>query len=237
EIGRHIDGHQILFHGQSLFVTATRENALIRLNPETGAQSLWNWTGHNTDVNHINGLAPGPDGGLLVSHDNRGGTASEIVTLSAAGEVTDRIDLGFPELGSHNIEGNHVTASGQDSVLWQLAPDGTKTEVFRRSGEFFRGLGRCRTTNGQWSWLVGASGVMPRELRGLPQAGWIHQLSGNPLTLGNTVAIPEIGQIYELRSLDPECSHNGLPCPLKWDSGLEVTDWRPVAETKTGSPR
>jgi hypothetical protein len=231
-IGREIDGHQILFHQGALLITATREDGLIRLDPGTGEQEIWNWTGHDTDTHHINGLAPGPDGTLIVSHDNHWGTPSEIVTLSPDGrEILDRITPTDPEWGTHNIEDRHLVVSGENSMLMERSDAGDWHPVFRREGEFFRGLGRCRLPDGSLGLLVGASGIMPREFRSLPQTAWVHLLAGQSPAAVATVAIPEIGQVYEVRSLDPAASHHGIPCPLQLDGDLAIAEWRDAPVT------
>lgn len=230
-IGRDIDGHQILYQAPFLYVTATRENALLRLDPASGAQTRWNWTGHDTDVHHLNGLAPGPDGGLLVSQDNGPERPSEFVAVSPEGRLLGTVlTLTEPGLGSHNLEGSWLVASGADSVVYAIDEAEPRLRpVFRREQTFFRGLARCREPGGSDTLLVGASGLFPRPERSRPQTAWIHRVapaSPDPPLL--TLELPGLGQVYDLRGLDPDRSHNGLPCPLRWDDPLGISTGRPA---------
>lgn len=228
-IGRDIDGHQILFHQGHLIVTATRENALIRLDPRTGAQSLWRWTDHHHDVNHINGLSPGPLGTLIVSLDNGSSCPSDIVLVSPGGElIGPLLTLANPLHGSHNIEANRIVASAHRSVVFETAGGQEPQPVFEREAEFFRGLGRCRLADGTTGWLVGSSPILPRESRAEPHTAWVHLFSGSPARLLATLSVPDLGQVYEMRSLDPGFPHHGISCPIDLGDLSGIHHWRPV---------
>lgn len=236
-IGRDIDGHQILYHQNHLLLTASRENALIQLHPDTSTQVVWNWTSHSTDVNHINGLAPGPLGTVLVSLDNGHKCSSEIVLISPQGQrIGTLLTLPKAHLGSHNLEETRLVASAETSFVFELAGDREPRCVFSRSGEFFRGLGRCHLADGTVAWLVGSSDILSRELRSHPHTARVHLFAGEPASLIATLALPNLGQVYEIRSLDPSYPHHGIPCPLQCDDLAGITTWRKVTTTFPSAP-
>ncbi|MBL9154310.1 MAG: hypothetical protein JNK37_17605 [Verrucomicrobiales bacterium] len=229
-IGRDIDGHQILHHQGHLLITATRENALIRLDPLTGGQSIWRWTDHHSDVNHINGLSPGPLGTVVVSLDNGSEHPSELVLLSPRGKLIGTLlTLTNPLHGSHNIEESRIVASAYRSVVFDTSGGIEPIPVFEREAEFFRGLGRCRLSDGSAGWLVGSSPILPRESRAEPHTAWIHLFTGSPARLLATLAVPDLGQVYEMRSLDPAFPHHGIPCPIDLNELSGIRTWKPVS--------
>jgi hypothetical protein len=214
ELGRNIDGHQIHFCGGTLYVTATSENALIRVDPRLGTQSTCNWTDHSTDINHINGIGNCKPGRLWVSLDNRKGTPSEIILLSTIVEMPiERMVIDGPMSGTHNIEADIVLSSGDDSSIWDISDKSLPRKVFFAQNSFFRGLGRFDGGEGTDCLLVGASPVSSRDKRGLPNDCRVLVIATIDWTFRGALTIPRIGQVYDLRSLAADFSHNGIACP------------------------
>lgn len=212
EIGRPIDGHQILYDNGRIYVTATAENAILILDPQSGQSTIWNWTGFDYDSNHINGITVDQQDDFLVSFDNHFGNVSEIarISLREGGEV-ERFAVGRSDQGTHNIENGLVTASGVISSLYNIS-DSLSEPVFEKSGRFFRGLSRSRLLSGVEVVLIGSSMLLERDLRGTPHDAIIHVLRRDDFGEIGTLAVPEIGQIHELRSLG-QLTHHGISFP------------------------
>lgn len=213
QLGRPIDGHQILLHGDQLLVTATSENSILSFDLRTDRIRPWNWTNQTNDVNHINGLFIHPCGKTEVSQDNKKGNYSEVVTFSEPfGYELGRRIIGSVDQGTHNIEGEMIVASGDVSSLF-LDSNGACKEVYRNAG-FFRGLARAANQLGEEVVLLGRSEIKMRHERGLELPCVITALLRDGFQEIGELVIPDLGQIYEIRTTDPEYSHNGITVPL-----------------------
>lgn len=226
EIGKNIDAHQILFHSGFLWVTATRENALVRVDVDGITHSRMNWSDSDTDVNHINGISPRGRDGFWVSHDNKTGNVSEIVSLTIDGHVLYRYAMPSPHFGTHNIEQGLVVGSGSTSVIWQFDPSASEYPVlWSQPGRFFRGLAFARISTSEQVVLIGTSPLLQRSERTDPHTGSVFVCSREPFRALYRIDIPGIGQVHEVRTIGLTDSHNGIPCPdwlRDFDGGEKV---------------
>ena len=212
---RQIDGHQILYLDGRLLVTATWQDEINVVDPQSGLViDRWNWTGCHEDVHHINGIGYHDHQSLWISCDNRKGVPSEILLLPLMGKSPLRkIVCGNPSLGSHNIEEELATQSGDTSAVVDIRWD-PPMERFRAENQFFRGLARGTAFNREIL-LVGASSILKRTQRNEPRQAFVYVLDRTSFQQIRRVEISRIGQLYEVRSLQEDYSHNRIICPIQ----------------------
>lgn len=116
--------HQIIYYAGHVYITVTSRNAVAKVSVLNGQESFFNWTGHDQDVNHINGIWRDVDCWWVCYHNyaeksDTSAVNSRIAQLCEKFEnVVNVVDLG---VGIHNCVrvGNtlYICSSAENRLL------------------------------------------------------------------------------------------------------------------------
>lgn len=207
---RDLDGHQIVYCKSFLYITATRENSILRVDPTSGEQTTFNWSGYTSDINHINAISPAEDGTFWISQDNKHGVLSELVRVSLESlSILEKFYMGSRDTGTHNIENDHIVASGAESLLFRRIVHNDFRLVHVVQEGFCRGIAFHRRHPGHQLVMLGVSRILSRAERMDPFEGYVRVLCGTSYRQLDEIEVPDIGQVHDLRTFD-QPSHNGI---------------------------
>lgn len=202
-INKVLDGHQILWYENKLFITDTAHNGLVIYD---GKINYVNWTNYTTDVNHINSLAPFGKNKLLVCYNNGKHPTdySQLVELNIVNckaKILKRIGVML-----HNFCNYYCCNSGKKSVIkldksFNIVHE-RKLELWTRGLDIKDGI-----------LLVGGSIIAKRADRHLFD-GTVWVLD-DKLNILDTVVFPKIGQINDIRIFNTNKPHNGINFQLE----------------------
>ena len=201
QLHKFLDGHQILYARDSLFVTNTAENSLLEINLNSRKIEEIPVPPHGADHNHINGLS------YIDAH--------HMYILLANGKIPEKSEIrkynmdrqefvGSFRIGDqiHNYLDTYITSSYDFQVFDYR--NGEIVNSVRLEGGWLRGLDLLDNLI-----LVGSSPISDREERSEAKDAKIYSLNRNLEVLEECI-IPEIGQINEIRTVSPSFSHNKL---------------------------
>lgn len=200
DLGKHIDGHQILYVRDRLFVTNTAENDVMEIDPQDRQIRNLKLSPFEHDHNHINGLSYIDEDQLWVLFANgkiEGNSEMKKYQLSR-GEIVDEVSVGNQ---IHNFLGDYITSSYDFEVFRYR--NGQKCESIGLKG-WLRGMDFVDDLL-----LVGSSVISEREDRTNKNDGKLYLLDKS-LNLLDEIKIPEIGQINEIRTISTSYSHNNV---------------------------
>lgn len=203
----HIPGlmgtNYIGWFGGKLYVTNTgRERLEVWDGQDVRSH---NWTGHDTDTNHLNSIWSDGEH-IYVTEGGRTGNRMRMFDLEM-NPVRAEEDLGK---SIHCIyrEGDwiYTVSSVGEAVAMRNLETGEHREVPYSPYHRGYGEGLCRLP---WGWCVGVS-------QDSPNRSAVVMFDGDWQYLDKLLLPPDIGQLYEVRALTGEDrAHNGLPFPGK----------------------
>lgn len=205
-VGKLLDIHQIGWFNGRLYITNTKANCLRVWDGEQ--PWIWDYSGAGGDVDHINSVWA--DGAFVYIGEHRWNKPSRVQIFDKDFNLVCIVEGMGRKL--HNVyrEGTklYTCSSGEDALLALDLTTGERQAVDLRSHHegYARGLAR---TEGRW--YIGMSAWAKRGERHMPGPSAV-------LVLDNNFALAErvdlaTGQIYELRALEGDRAHNGLPFP------------------------
>lgn len=200
DLGKHMDGHQILYLRGKIFITNTAENDVAELVLKDRQIRNLKLTPFGYDHNHINGLSYIDEDHVWVLYANgkiEGNSQMKKLDLSRE-EIVEDISVGNQ---IHNYLDGYITSSYDFEVFRYR--DAERSNAIELEG-WLRGMDYVDDVL-----LVGSSVISEREDRTNENDGKLYLLDKD-LNLLEEVIVPEIGQINELRTISLSHSHNNI---------------------------
>jgi hypothetical protein len=195
------DVHQIFAWGGRLFVCSTFDDAILECDLATREWSRWLPFGPGQDVRHINSVHVGP-GIILLAGTQPSGWAARF----DAGDrrLVQEIAIGQ---GTHNVwpvgDRLHVCSSDTCSIV---ASDGHSRRI--ADGAWVRGVAR------HGALFVGVSQNLVSDKRASSDSA-IFALNDD--AVARTYSFRGHGMIHDIRSTEPDPTHNGLAFAVEAD--------------------
>lgn len=199
-INKYLDGHQILYVKDQLFLTNTAENALIKINLKNRDIREIKLTPFDYDHNHINGLSYIEENYMWILYANgKIDEKSEIKKFDIdREEIVESLRVGSQV---HNYLNGYITSSYDFQVF--RYKEGQIANAVRLEG-WLRGMDFVDDRL-----IVGSSVISEREKRSNKLDGNLYFLDRD-LKVMDEIKIKEIGQINEIRTISKEFSHNSV---------------------------
>ena len=207
--GEYRQLHQMLFVEGGLYVTATEDNAVDVVVDQK--RRRLNWTGEETDTNHINSIWFDGAYFWVCYHNNctvGSGKSSQVVRLS--GEL-DSVEEVFT-LGKsiHNVFATKefvYVCNSREGVFARLSRDTGQVDGVAL-GPWVRGLAATDDY-----FLVGTSRKGSRDTRMEGDLS-VHLLDRKTLNVLDTRCFEEFGAVFEIRVIGQrDYAHNGITFP------------------------
>jgi len=202
--------HQILFANDNLYVTSPEDNAIDVIG-DGGARRRMNWTGEQTDVNHINSVWFDGHSFWVCYHNlcaAESDKSSRVVRLDAELHVVEEeFTIGK---SIHNVfvtsEFVYTCNSGEGLFSRLHRYTGQKLEV--NLGPWVRGLAVTDEF-----FLVGTSRKGDRKTREEGDTV-VHLLDRKTLQEVDSRRFKDFGAVYSMRVVgQPDYAHNNIPFP------------------------